>query len=152
MSANDRHRPLEILHRLREYALEQEEVKLMERQRDELRQQAQCDASLAALRQNYAHEAGTKAAAYSYRDLCVREAGSRHNLDLRHLGVAQFARREQVDATLKAKAKADMIARVLERRRADDLAERERAERREMDEAAQSQFAQRALAGAETAF
>jgi hypothetical protein len=144
-----KHRPLEILHRLREYALEQEEVKLMERQREELAQQAQCEASLARLRQNYSHDVtGMRAHEYTRRETCIREAGVSHNLDLRHLGVAQFARRTQVEATLKAKARADMIARVLESRRADDLAERERIERKENDEAAQNQFSQRALAAA----
>ena len=144
-----KHRPLEILHRLREYALEQEEVKLMERQREELAQRAQCDASLDRLRQNFAHDVtGMKSFAYSRRENCIREAGTSHNLDLRHLGVAQFARRTQVEATLKAKAKADMIARVLESRRADDLAERERIERKENDDVAQNQFSQRAFAAA----
>ncbi|SDU25061.1 hypothetical protein SAMN05444156_2860 [Verrucomicrobium sp. GAS474] len=148
-SKNPQHRPLEILHRLREYALEQEEVKLMERQREELAQQAVCEGSLAALQDNFSH--GTtemKVYEYARRDVCIREAGIQHNLDLRHLGLAQFARREQVEATLKAKAHADMIARVLERRRADDLAELERIERRENDEAAQNQFTQRAMAEA----
>ena len=143
----EKHRPLEILHRLREYALEQEEVKLMERQREELAQQARCRASLDALQDNYRHDvAGMKVYEYSRRDGCIREAGIRHNLDMRQLGVAQFARREQVEATLRAKAKADMIDRILQRRRADDLVEQERRERKENDEAAQNQFVQHALA------
>jgi len=146
----DKHRPLEILHRLREYALEQEEVKLMERQREELARQAACQESLAYLQSNYAHDVtGMKVYEYTRRDLCIREAGVRHNLDIRHLGVAQFARREQVEATLKAKANADMIARILERRRAEDRAELEKIERKENDEAAQNQFTQRALAEAQ---
>lgn len=140
-----KHRALEILHRLREYDLEKEEIRLMERQRDEVARQEQCQRSIEMLQSCYNHNvAGMKVHDFARRESNVREAGVRHNLDLRQLGLAQMAKRDQIGATLAAKTRADMIAKVLEQHRADDVRETDLKVRKEMDDLAQNQFTFRA--------
>ncbi|MDE1171499.1 MAG: hypothetical protein PW734_09880 [Verrucomicrobium sp.] len=136
-----KHRSLEILHRLREYDLEQEEGKLVQRQREEKAKEQDCYRSLDVLQGSYHHSVdNAQVHDYSRRDGCVREAGLRHNYDLRQYGMAQIARNEQVQETLKAKTRADMIAKVLEKRREQDRVEADLRDRREMDDVAQNQF------------
>ncbi len=86
---------LEILHRLREYTLEQEEVRLMEKQREETARLGQCQTSLNLLQDCYGHGVeGMRVHDFARRESNVREAGVRHNLDLRQLGLAQMAKRQ----------------------------------------------------------
>ncbi len=142
MRNDPRHRPMEILHRLREYALEKEERTLMTRQREEMAQEKVCRASLDVLQGSYRHTvAGAHGHDYQRRDGCIREAGVRHSLDLRRLGLAQIARRDQLQAVLRAKTRADMIAKVLENRRAEDAAAADLQARRESDDLAQGRYA-----------
>lgn len=149
-----KHRALEILHRLREYALEKEERQLMERQKEEMAQEQLCRASLDVLQGSYGHStSGAHGHDYQRRDGCIREAGVRHNLDLRRLGLAQIARRDQLQLVLQAKTRADMIAKVLEKRRVEDAVAADLKERKEIDDISQSQYAHaRAEAGANATF
>jgi hypothetical protein len=136
-----KHRALEILHRLREYALEQEERKLMDRQKEELAQEAVCRTSLDVLQGSYNHSvASARAHDYQRRDGCVREAGVRHNIDMRRLGLAQIARRDQLQAVLQAKTRADMISKVLEKRRIEDEAAADMKARKELDDLSQGRY------------
>ena len=133
--------PLEILHRLREYALEKEQRQLMERQKEEVAQERLCRASLDVLQGSYGHTtSGARGHDYQRRDGCIREAGIRHNLDLRRLGLAQIARRDQLQLVLQAKTRADMIAKVLEKRRAEEAAADDMRDRKEIDDISQSQY------------
>ena len=139
-----KHRALEILHRLREYALEKEQLILVEKQRAEIAKRADCERSLAVLEGSYGHGVeGMKVHDYARRDGCVREARVRHTIDMRQLGLTQMATRDQIQATLKAKTQADMIAKVLEHHRANDRSEADMKTRKEIDDIAQSQFTRR---------
>ncbi len=141
--------PLQILHRLREYTLEQEQRRLMERQKEEVAQEQVCRASLDVLQGSYGHTtSGARGHDYQRRDGCIREAGVRHNLDLRRLGLAQIARRDQLQLVLQAKTRADMIAKVIEKRRAEEVAAEDLRDRKEIDDVSQSQYAHARAQGA----
>ncbi len=140
-----KHRALEILHRLREYSLEKEQLVLVEKQRVEIAKQADCQRSLDVLQGSYGHGVeGMQSHDYARRDGCVREARVRHTIDLRQLSLCQIATKDQVRATLKAKTQADMIAKVLEHHRANDRIEADLKTRKEVDDLAQNQFTRRA--------
>jgi len=140
-----KHRALEILHRLREYSLEKQQLILVEKQRTELAKQADCERSLAVMQGAYGHGVeGMRGHDYARRDGCVREARVRHTIDMRQLSLCQMATRDQIQATLKAKTQADMIAKVLEHHRSNDRSEFDMKTRKEVDDVAQSQFTRRA--------
>jgi len=140
-----KHRALEILHRLREYSLEKQQLILVQKQRTELAKQADCERSLGVMQGACGHSIeGMKSHDYARRDGCVREARVRHTIDLRQLGLCQIDTRNQVQATLKAKTQADMIAKVLEHHRSNDRSEFDMKTRKEVDDIAQNQFTRRA--------
>jgi hypothetical protein len=136
-----RHHALNTLLRLREFALEKEEQKLAEKQRDETAKRRECEASSQDLASSYEHTVG-QAQAHDYlrRDKCVREAGNRHITDLRQLALLQRSKQAQVEVTLRAKQKADMISKVLEHRHAEELAEFDHQQRKAMDDISQNLF------------
>ena len=138
---NSKHHALEMLQRLREYTLEQEELKLVQRQREEMKKEQDCRASLATLTESYGHSVvGARVHDYARRDGCIREAGVRHTIDTRQLAIAQIARRDQIQATLQAKTRVDMVSKVLERRHTEDRAEDAQRERKEIEDAVQNRF------------
>ncbi len=136
-----RHQALHALLKLREYALEKEEQKLGERTREENLKSGECERSRADLHMSYQHTVTeAKTADYLRRDKCVREAGNRHITDLRQLALVQKARQAQVQNTLQAKQRADMIQKVLDHRAAEEQVEQDGKERKQLDDITQNLF------------
>ncbi len=136
-----KYQALQSLLRLRKYALEKEEQKLGERTREETMKQVECVRSMEDLNVSYQHTVGdAKAFDFLRRDKCVREAGNRHLTDLRQLALVQRARQAQIENTLKAKQRADMIEKVILNRQHEDQLEMDRKELKQMDDVSQNIF------------
>ena len=136
-----RHQALHTLLKLREYALEKEELKLGERSREEQLKLGECERTRGDLHLSYQHTVGdANAFDYLRRDKCVREAGNRHINDLRQLALVQRAKQAQIEQTLAAKRRADMIEKVIENRQHEDQLAEDDRERKRMDEISQNLF------------
>jgi len=129
------------LQRLRQFQLEQEEIKLQQRQTEELAQEKICHFSWEKKQQHAESLIQVEHAQELWMgEKMQRELTMGHELNVKQLGLCRQARFQQMVKTISAKQKVDMLERLLEHQNENEHHEFDRQERKMLDDFAQSRF------------